>query len=70
MSVISEHRINEDHDFDWSNAMILDSECSYYKRLLSEMIHIKKQKNGINKKTDTDGLPEIYNEILDLLVER
>jgi len=40
-SVISCHRLDKDHEIDWENAKILDSECSYYKRLVAEMIHIK-----------------------------
>ncbi|EFN67293.1 hypothetical protein EAG_00147, partial [Camponotus floridanus] len=30
------------HAFDWDNVRILDKENFYYKRLVSEMIHIKK----------------------------
>jgi len=41
-SVISEHIIN--HSFDWDNAKILDCESKFYKRITSEMIHIKEQK--------------------------
>ena len=39
---------------------ILDVEPSYNKRLISEMIHIKKQRQGINKQNDTESLPEPY----------
>ena len=44
LSVISCHRLDNDHDIEWENSKILNSECSYYKRLVSEMIHIKRQK--------------------------
>ncbi|KYN15798.1 hypothetical protein ALC57_11970, partial [Trachymyrmex cornetzi] len=44
-TVITDHRINLDHNFKWDNVRILDYESSYNKRLVSEMIHIKKQRN-------------------------
>ena len=58
MSVISCHKL--DHNIDWENSRILDSERSYYKRLVSEMIYIKRQENGLNKQSDTERFPEIY----------
>jgi len=38
-SVITEHRLEYDHEFDWENPKILDIEKHYNKRLLSEMIN-------------------------------
>jgi len=66
-SVISEHRLEHNHDFDWSNVKIIDNEHSYQKRLISEMVHIKKQAHGINKQSDTDLLPISYLPVLDLI---
>jgi hypothetical protein len=66
-SVISEHILNYGHTFDWENTQILDSEPNYYKRLISEMIHIKEQQNGINLNTDTELLDNSYFAILDKL---
>ena len=43
-SVIPNHRVNFNHNFKWNDVRILDSESSYNKRLISEMIHIKRQK--------------------------
>jgi len=40
-SVISEHRINHNHNLEWDNVRIIDNEPSYRKRLISEMIYIK-----------------------------
>jgi len=54
------------HTFDWDNIKILDSESNFYKRSISEMIHIKKQKNGITSQTDTE-LDNSYFSILDQL---
>jgi len=63
-SVITEHRLLYKHDFDWDNVQILDEETNYNKRLISEMIFIKKQKFGLNAQTDTELLDPIYNDIL------
>ncbi|KYN04663.1 hypothetical protein ALC62_04467 [Cyphomyrmex costatus] len=66
-SVITEHRINFDHNFKWNDVQILDIESSYYKRLVSEMVHIKRQKQGLNKQNDTESLPEYYSQIINFL---
>ena len=64
-SVVTEHRIKHDHTFDWKKIKILDSEPNYKKRLVSEMIHIKQQNNGINSQKDTEFLHDIYFYLLD-----
>jgi len=66
-SVISEHRRNFNHEFEWDNIKIIDNELSYQKRIISEMVHIKKQQHGLNKQSDTEFLPMSYIPILDLL---
>jgi len=48
LSAITRHRIESHHKFDWGNIKILDQEPSYNKRLISEMIHINRQTNGLN----------------------
>jgi len=60
-SVISEHRLRFNHDFEWDNVKIIDNELSYQKRIISEMVYIKKQQNGLNKQSDTDLLPSILH---------
>lgn len=65
-SVISSHRLEFNHEFDWDGAKILDREQSYGKRLFSEMIHIKNQDNGLNKQVDTEMFPDTYLPILQL----
>jgi len=52
-SVIIDHRIISDHDFDWDNVEILDVERNFNKRLISEMINIKSQSKGLNLQTDS-----------------
>ncbi|KYQ51746.1 hypothetical protein ALC60_09135 [Trachymyrmex zeteki] len=48
-TVITSHRIDQNHNFDWGNVEILDRETSFNKRLISEMVHIKRQTHGLNK---------------------
>jgi len=49
------------HDFD---VEILDEEPYLGKRLVSEMLHIKKQTYSLNSQTDTEGLHEAYFPII------
>jgi len=64
-SVITDHRLKFGHEFDWDNVQILDSESNYNKRLISEMIYIKKQNRdrNLNAQTDTALLNPIYNDL-------
>jgi len=52
------------HEFDWDGVRVLDEEMNYKKRLISEMIHIKKQKHGLNSQNDDELLDPIYNNLL------
>jgi len=63
-TVITEHKLEYNHEFDWENPVILDNEKQYYKRLILEMINIKTQKNTINLQPDTALLQQPYLEIL------
>jgi len=67
LSVISNHKLENNHEMNWDEAKILDIEPSYTKRIVSEMIHIKKQSKGLNKQSDTDLLSEIYLPIIENL---
>jgi len=67
LSVITDHRLQAGHDFNWDNVKVLDQESNYYKRLISEMIYIKKQKHGLNAQTDTALLDPIYNDLFDAI---
>ncbi|KYM96667.1 hypothetical protein ALC62_12663, partial [Cyphomyrmex costatus] len=64
-SVITEPRLHEDHEFDWENVRILDDEPHYRKRLISEMISIRRQVQGLNLQTDMEGFPKVYFPIID-----
>ncbi|EFN60436.1 hypothetical protein EAG_05712, partial [Camponotus floridanus] len=48
ISCNSIHMLNFDHEFKWDEIKILDKESFYNKRLISEMICIKRQQNGLN----------------------
>ncbi|KYN22422.1 hypothetical protein ALC57_05184 [Trachymyrmex cornetzi] len=63
-SVITEHRLQNNHDFRWDDVEILDEEPIYRKRLISEMVNIKKQTNSLNLQTDTEGLHRAYLPII------
>jgi len=65
--VVTQHMVKYNHFFDWKDVRILDSESNYNKRLISEMLHIKEQSNGINLKKDTEFLDELYYCLLDIL---
>jgi len=66
-TVITEHSREYSHSFDWDNIKILDTESNYYKRAVSEMLHIKEQVNGINAQKDTELLDNSYFDILEML---
>jgi len=55
-SVISKHMLENNYSFDWQNIKILDFEPNYYKRIVSEVIHIKTQGNGLNSVDDIECL--------------
>jgi len=65
LSVVSNHRLEYNHEMNWSGVAILDKESSYVKRIVSEMVHIKRQSNGLNKQSDTDLLSDAYLPIID-----
>ncbi|KYN28675.1 hypothetical protein ALC57_01928 [Trachymyrmex cornetzi] len=63
-SVITEHRIEFDHDFDWENVAILDEERFLNKRLISECLHILMQQNSLNLRSDTEDVHHTYIQLL------
>lgn len=64
VSVISEHRLLY-HEFNWEDVEILDKESYLGKRLISEMIHIKRQKNDLNLYSDTEKLNDTFIPIIE-----
>jgi len=61
--VITDHRMHFNHDFDSNNVEILDIERYYYKQLVSEMLHIKRQRSRPNLQTDIECLDCEYTSI-------
>jgi len=59
--------LKHSHFFDWENVKILDTKPNFFKRSVSEMLHIKKQLNGINAQKDTELLNDAYSDILVIL---
>ena len=68
-SVVAIHQNIPLHSFDFNKTQILDRQSSYYKRLLSEMIHIDSNKNTINKIEDLQTLHNIYKVFLNRIFE-
>ena len=61
---IFRHISELDHNFDFDNPAILDTESNYFKRITSEMIHINSQVNGINIQEDFPKLNSLYTPLL------
>ena len=66
-SVVCEHQLEFNHEFDWENTKIVDYVSDYRKRLTSEMIHIRFNKFSIIKKEDIFTLNRIYFSLLNRL---
>ncbi|KAL6416968.1 hypothetical protein ACFW04_014762 [Cataglyphis niger] len=64
LSVISKHKLEFDHDFDWSAPDILHNEKYVRKREIAEMFFIKKFDNTINSQKDTENLNNIYDKLI------
>ena len=64
LSVVSKHKIEFNHDFDWANPKILHNEKHIRKREIAEMFFIKKNNNTLNLQKDTDNLNNIYDLII------
>ena len=58
VAVINVHKENYNHNgiileyFQWDNIKIMDFGCNWYKRIISEMMHIKSINFSVNKKED------------------
>lgn len=65
LSVITNYRLEANHEFHWDGVDILDSETSLGKRLVFEMLFIKRQKNGLQD--DTKYLHHAFMTIVENL---
>ncbi|KAL6417723.1 hypothetical protein ACFW04_014337 [Cataglyphis niger] len=64
LSVISKHKLEFNHDFDWSAPDILHNEKYLRKREIAKMFFIKKFDNTINSQKDTENLNNIYDKLI------
>nr|CAI5830742.1 unnamed protein product [Callosobruchus analis] len=62
-TALVQHVKNENHHFDFDNTAILSSQQNLSKRLISEMIHIKKNKS-VNYRQDIDALSNVYHNLI------
>ena len=66
-SELSAHSLKEGHTFGFNNTRILSTEINDKKRMFLEMWHIKRNiKNTINKRTDIEGLSNLYCNIMSM----
>ena len=66
-SVITDDRLEFNHNFDWDNTRVLDTDSFRFRREISEMIHINLQTNGINLQSDTESLSDCYMGVINML---
>lgn len=59
-TALTQHIKEEGHNFNFNNVKILDRERTYSKRLISEMIFIRKN-NSVNFREDTNNLSKCYD---------
>jgi len=63
-TALSNHCLDTGHNFNFDTPKILQYEHNYFRRLFHEMIHIKKNKNSINFRSDIQNLSSIYTNLL------
>jgi len=65
-SVVTNHRLAYNHEFEWDRPNILHKERNRKKREIAEMFLIKKFDDNINLQKDTENLNPIYNKLINL----
>lgn len=63
-TALAEHFEEKQHDINFNSVAILGRQNNYKKRLVNEMIEIKKHPNNFNKKQDVEKLSVAYHNIL------
>lgn len=63
-TALAEHFDQKQHIFNYDNITIVGQQQNYKKRLVNEMIEIKKHPTNINKKQDVEKLSVAYHNIL------
>ena len=65
-TALAQHAHNFKHNFDFKEVTILEEKTKFKKRLCLKMIHIQKNNNSINFRTDIENLSDIYFNIIKL----
>ena len=65
-TALTKHIFELNHNFDFDNVSILDVEPIKFKRNISEMVQIYKNKNSVNERTDTKNLNKYYISLLNI----
>lgn len=63
-TALKKHGEENNHKFDYENYSILDYEINEKKRLIKEMIYIKKETNSVNDRKDIQNLSNFYNDLI------
>ena len=69
-SIFYKHQLRTNHDFDFNDTKILDTESNYYKRTFSEMSHIQNHQKNLNRKQNTQHLKYFFKNTLNLIKKR
>ena len=69
-SIFYKHHLRTNHDFDFKETQILDTESNYYKRTFSEMTHIQIHQKTHNRKQDTQHLKYFLKNTINLIKKR
>jgi len=63
-TALHKHEQTANHEFDFKNTKILDTDKNYHKLIVKEMIHIKKEENALNDKKDIKNLSQMYHNLI------
>lgn len=63
-TALSEHHLQTGHNFDYKNTRIIKQQNGYQARIITEMLEIKRNKNSINYRSDTQNLSTIYHNLI------
>lgn len=63
-TALFEHVISEGHFFDFENVQVIGTQNILKKRLLDEMIEIRRHSNTVNKRTDIENLNTCYYNLI------
>lgn len=65
VTALAEHAFDHNHSFNFTDTKMIGKEINLTKRLLREMVEIKKERKSINKRSDIENLSSAYYNIID-----